>query len=81
MQDVSRKYKISIEKLSPSFRIMADGERPLSDKEAEENCSYYIDGLWMYGAQWDPEQCVLIDLPHKTSKLGSTFPMIHVTVA
>ena len=59
MQDVSRRYKISVERLATNFRIMNEGERPQSDEEAVSSNSYYIDGLWMYGAWWDPEKRVL----------------------
>ena len=49
-QDVARRYKISIETLASNYRIMNEGERPQSDEDAAQSNSYYIDGLWMYGA-------------------------------
>ena len=79
-QNVSRRYKMSIERLATHYRIMKDGERPLSDEEAEYTDSFYLDGLWMYGASWDPEKRVLQDLSHSSTNLGHVFPMIHVTI-
>ena len=35
------------------------GEKQFSQIKAEGTNSYYIDGLWMYGAWWDPEKRVL----------------------
>ena len=71
---------MSIERLATHYRIMKDGERPLSDEEAEYTDSFYLDGLWMYGASWDPEKRVLQDLSHSSTNLGHVFPMIHVTI-
>ena len=80
VQDVSRRYKISIEMLTNNFRIMEEGERPLADEECIETNSFYIDGLWIYGAQWDSQKRVLRDLPNNESTLGHVFPMIHLTI-
>lgn len=41
--------------------------------------SYYIDGLYIYGACWDENEQTLSDLP-KFAPSGSALPLIHLMV-
>ena len=38
-------------------------EKPLDDADSNSKNSYYISGLWIYGAKWDPNERTLQDLP------------------
>ena len=52
MQSVARKQNISIDTLVITYRIMKFGEKMYAQTKAEGSNSYYIDGLWLYGADW-----------------------------
>ena len=79
MQEVSRKQRITIEALVINFRIMAGGERMYSQIKAEGTNSYYIEGLWLYGADWLEGEQTIVDLPPQAPN-GQALPMIHLMV-
>ena len=56
------------------------GERPLDEAESMASNSYYVHGLCIYGARWDPEQKTIVDLPTNTADPGREFPMLHLTI-
>ena len=56
MQEVARKTRISIEQLTISFRIMGHDEKMYPQIKAEGTNSYYLEGLFLYGALWDEEE-------------------------
>ena len=53
MQEVARKQHFTIESLVINYRIMGAGERMYSQVKAEGTNTYYIEGLFIYGAEWD----------------------------
>mmetsp|Transcript_40420 Transcript_40420/g.52992 ORF Transcript_40420/g.52992 Transcript_40420/m.52992 type:complete len:96 (+) Transcript_40420:2290-2577(+) len=58
---------------------MTTGEKMYSQTKAEGTNSYYIDGLWLYGADWIEDEQTIVDLP-KFAPNGQSLPMIHLMV-
>ena len=79
MQEVARKQRISIEQLTISFRIMEPNERQFSQIKAEGTNSYYIYGLWLYGAEWNFEEQSIMDCK-KHAAIGNPLPMLHLMI-
>lgn len=79
MQDVARRQRISIEELTISFRVMRANEEEYPHRKAEMSNSFYIDGLWLYGAVWDEQQQTILDLP-PMAELGSRLPPLHLKI-
>ena len=52
IQQTSRKTGVSIENLTMTFRLMKNKEKMVDAKTAELTNSYYIEGLYLTGAQW-----------------------------
>lgn len=79
MQEVARKQRISIEQLTINFRIMDRDEKPFSQSKAEGTNSFYIYGLWLYGATWSQEEDSIVD-SSKFGEIGSKLPMLHLMI-
>jgi hypothetical protein len=56
IQQTSRKTGFSIENLKMTFRMMKKKEKMVDSKTAELTNSYYIEGLYLNGAQWDDKK-------------------------
>ena len=55
------------------------GEKQFSQIKAEGTNSYYIDGLFLYGAIWDEDERSLMD-SSKHSQIGNPMPMLHLMI-
>jgi dynein heavy chain len=73
LQNHARKYHLPIDKLAFEFDVLTVYEREDVSEAAEDGV--YIDGLFMDGARWDPEQQVIAD--SKLGELFSNVPVIH----
>lgn len=73
LQNHSRKYKIPIDTLSFTFRVLDVYERKEVETPAEDGV--YIDGLFLDGARWDDELGVMAD--SKLGELTARMPVIH----
>ena len=80
MQEVARRQNISIDTLVITYRIMKFGEKMYAETKAMGTNSYYIDGLWLYGADWKEEEQNIVDLP-KSAPNGQALPLIHLMVS
>lgn len=58
---------------------MGSSERMFSQIKAEGTSSYYITGLWMYGADWNEDDQTLEDSPAHQS-IGTQLPLLHVMI-
>ena len=60
---VSRKWKIPLERLHISYRIMKGSENvPMRSKTKNQASTFYIYGMWLYGAMWDQQNDTVCDL-------------------
>jgi dynein heavy chain len=73
LQNHARKYKLPIDKLAFQFDVQSMYERKEVSEAAEDGV--YIDGLFMDGARWDPENKVIAD--SNLGELFSNVPIIH----
>ena len=63
MSVVSRQEKISLERLHIKYRIMKNSEMvPMKFLSSKKSCTFYIYGMWLYGAKWDQEKDSICDL-------------------
>jgi hypothetical protein len=76
---VARKQRISIEKLTISFRIMGQYEKMYTQIKSEGTNSYYINGLWLYGAEWDENEQSIMDSP-RHSQIGTSLNLLHLMI-
>ena len=76
---MARKQRISIEQLTISFRIMETGEKEFTQIKAEGTNSYYIYGLWLYGAVWDEFEKSIMD-GAQSGTIGTPLPMLHMMI-
>jgi hypothetical protein len=80
MQEVARKQRISIEKLTISFRIMGADENMFPQIKAEGTNSYYVNGLVLFGAKWDEHEQTIMDCDKDTEAIGTNLPLLHLMV-
>ena len=52
----------------------------MNNYDAGTSNSYYIYGLFIYGAKWDEEKRTIVDLPNEASEIGTEFPMLHLKI-
>ena len=58
---------------------MRQNEKPFSQMKAEGTHSYYIRGMYLYGATWDEKQQALMD-NSKHQAIGSHLPILHLVI-
>lgn len=61
---VSRQENISMERLHITYRIMKEreSEHPMLFNNKRKSKTFYINGLWLYGAKWNSQQGTIEDL-------------------
>lgn len=81
MTAVSRQHMISLERLRINYRVMPEQEMPkmkfIANKKGSK--SFFMHGLYLYGAKWDPEKQTICDLDAKDNT-GNPMPFFEMTI-
>lgn len=59
---------------------MGFAEKMFSQIKAEGTNSFYIEGLFLYGAEWDEDEQSIVDPPKHVASIGKPLPMLHLMI-
>ena len=77
---VSRQDKISLERLTIKYRIMRDNEMvPMKFTSTKKSNTFFVYGLWLYGAKWDQTRATICDL-NANDLTGNEIPTIQLDI-
>ena len=77
---VSRQDGISLERLHIKYRIMTESEIvPMKFYNKKKSRTFYVNGLWLYGAKWDEQEQTISDL-HPSDLTCNEIPTLQLDI-
>ena len=76
---VSRQERVPLERLVITYQIMKQGEAMKQVQRRKKSKTFYIYGMWLYGAKWDRQRETICDLA-PNEQTGNEMPTIQLDI-
>ena len=76
---MSRQERVPLERLVITYQIMKQGEAMKQVQRRKKSKTFYIYGMWLYGAKWDHQRETICDLA-PNEQTGNEMPTIQLDI-